>query len=61
MPVVGIVLGVTIAGEPIDARIIGGTVLVIAGVALVNSRYGRKPLYVRRAQRSTATETEVAA
>jgi drug/metabolite transporter (DMT)-like permease len=66
MPVVGIVLGVAVAGESIDARIIGGTVLVIAGVALVNSRYGRRPLFVRAAQRdterhSTTAEGEVAA
>ncbi|HYI21744.1 MAG TPA: EamA family transporter [Candidatus Limnocylindrales bacterium] len=47
MPVVGIILGVAVAGETIDARIISGTVLVIAGVALVNSRYGRRPLFAR--------------
>ncbi len=52
MPVVGIILGVAVAGEPIDARIIGGTAMVIAGVALVNSRYGRRPLFVRGSRRA---------
>jgi drug/metabolite transporter (DMT)-like permease len=36
-PVVGIALGVAIRGEQIDARIIAGTILVVGGVALVNS------------------------
>jgi drug/metabolite transporter (DMT)-like permease len=36
-PVVGIALGVAVRGEPIDARIIGGTILIVGGVALVNS------------------------
>jgi len=58
MPVVGIVLGVAVAGEPIDMRIIAGTVLVIAGVALVNSRYGRRPLFVGAARRSATAGAE---
>ena len=35
-PVVGIVLGFLVLQEPVDARIIFGTALVIAGVGLVN-------------------------
>ena len=31
--------------EPIDITLIGGTALVIAGVALVNGRWGRRPLF----------------
>jgi drug/metabolite transporter (DMT)-like permease len=56
MPVVGIILGVIVAAEPIDARILGGTVLVIAGVALVNARFGRRRLFTRAGQRTPATE-----
>ncbi|HSK93391.1 MAG TPA: EamA family transporter [Candidatus Angelobacter sp.] len=48
MPVVGIVLGVAVAAEPIDLRMVAGTVLIIGGVALVNTRYGRRRLFGRR-------------
>jgi len=47
LPVVGIVLGFLVLGEPIDARMLLGTALVIGGVALVNSRYGRRLLFAR--------------
>jgi drug/metabolite transporter (DMT)-like permease len=46
LPVFGIALG-TLIGEPITINRIAGTILIIAGVALVNSRYGNKPLFVR--------------
>ncbi len=49
LPVVGIVLGVIVLSEQVDARILLGTGLVIGGVALVNSRYGRRPLFQRPA------------
>jgi drug/metabolite transporter (DMT)-like permease len=39
-PVVGIALGVAVRNEPIDARIIGGTILVVGGVTLVNTTTG---------------------
>jgi drug/metabolite transporter (DMT)-like permease len=45
LPVVGIVLGFLVRGEPINATLIAGTALVIAGVALVNGRWGRRPLF----------------
>ena len=45
LPVVGIVLGFLVLQEPIDGRLIVGTVLVIAGVALVNSRWGRRRVF----------------
>lgn len=48
MPVVGIVLGVAIASEPIDLRMIAGAVPVIGGVALTNARYGQRRLFGRR-------------
>ncbi|MEX1169900.1 MAG: DMT family transporter [Chloroflexota bacterium] len=47
IPVVGIVLGFLVLSEPIDGRVLIGTALVIGGVALVNSRYGRRRLYGR--------------
>ena len=47
IPVVGIVLGYLVLQEPIDARIILGTGLVIAGVGLVNSRFGRRRVFGR--------------
>ena len=47
IPVVGIVLGYLVLAEPIDATIIVGTALVIAGIGLVNSRYGRRRLFGR--------------
>jgi len=47
IPVVGIILGYLVLGEPVDGRLIVGTVLVVGGVALVNSRYGRLRLFGR--------------
>ena len=47
IPVVGIALGYLVLQEPIDARIVIGTALVIAGIGLVNSRYGRRRLFGR--------------
>lgn len=38
IPVVGLALGAAVLGEPIDARLIGGTALVVGGIALVNLR-----------------------
>jgi drug/metabolite transporter (DMT)-like permease len=47
IPVVGIVLGFAVLNEPIDIRLLIGTGLVVGGVALVNSRYGRRRLFGR--------------
>ncbi len=47
IPVVGIALGYLVLAEPIDGRIIIGTALVIGGIGLVNSRFGRRRLYGR--------------
>jgi drug/metabolite transporter (DMT)-like permease len=47
LPVYGIALGALVLSEPIDARLLIGTALVIGGVALVNSRYGSRPLLAR--------------
>ena len=47
IPVVGIVLGYLVLAEPVDARIVFGTALVIAGIGLVNSRFGQRRLFGR--------------
>jgi drug/metabolite transporter (DMT)-like permease len=47
IPPVGIALGFLVLNEPIDARIIVGTGLVVAGVGLVNSKFGRRRLFGR--------------
>ena len=38
-PVVGVVLGVVFLGERLDVRLVGGTVLVLAGIGVVSLRY----------------------
>ena len=40
LPIWGILLGAIVLSEPIDARLILGTALVIGGIGLVNMRYG---------------------
>ena len=54
LPVYGIVLGYLVLQEPIDATLIVGTALVIAGVALVNSPWGQRRLFRARAPVETA-------
>ena len=53
LPVYGIVLGFLVLQEPVDATLIVGTALVIAGVALVNSPWGQRRLF----RASTPVET----
>jgi drug/metabolite transporter (DMT)-like permease len=48
LPVYGIALGGLVLNEPIDIRLLIGTALVIGGVALVNSRFGARPIAIRR-------------
>src|SRR5919112_6161612 len=47
LPVYGIALGALVLREPVSLSTIVGTVLVIGGIALVNSRYGSRPLFRR--------------
>jgi drug/metabolite transporter (DMT)-like permease len=47
IPVWGIILGFLVLAEPVDIRLLIGTVLVVGGVALVNSPYGRRRLFGR--------------
>jgi drug/metabolite transporter (DMT)-like permease len=47
LPVFGLVLGAIVLSEPVDARLIAGTSLVIGGIALVNARWGSRALFGR--------------
>ena len=53
LPIWGIVLGALVLQEPIDARLILGTALVIGGIALVNLRRSLRNS-VRRREAATA-------
>jgi drug/metabolite transporter (DMT)-like permease len=48
LPVFGIALGALVLSEPIAPSTLVGTVLVIGGIALVNSRFGTRPIFARR-------------
>ena len=50
LPVVGIVLGALVLGDPITGNRIGGVLLIIAGIALVNSGPALRRLVTSRAQ-----------
>jgi drug/metabolite transporter (DMT)-like permease len=50
LPVVGIVLGAVVLNDPITANRIGGTALIIAGIALVNSGPALRRLIPSRTQ-----------
>jgi drug/metabolite transporter (DMT)-like permease len=51
LPVYGIALGALVLHEHVDLRLLIGTGLVIGGVALVNSKYGARPLFERSSAR----------
>jgi drug/metabolite transporter (DMT)-like permease len=62
LPVVGIVTGALMFGEQVDARVVGGTGLILGGVTLVNSRFGTRRIFGRRtAEQSPDASTEAAA
>lgn len=48
LPIVGIVTGALMFGETIDLYVVIGTGMVIAGIALVNSKLGERRIYGRR-------------
>ncbi len=57
LPIWGLVLGAIVLSEPIDARLIAGTSLVIAGIGLVNMRGSVQQVLRRRpAPATTAPE-----
>jgi len=47
IPAVGIVLGFLVLNEPVDATLLLGTGLIVAGIGLVNSRFGRRRVFGR--------------
>ena len=49
LPIVGLVTGAVMFRETIDAIVLAGTALVLTGIALVNSRFGERRLFGRRA------------
>lgn len=49
LPVVGIALGFLVLHETIDIRVLLGAALIVGGVALVNSPFGQRRLFGRRA------------
>jgi drug/metabolite transporter (DMT)-like permease len=56
LPIWGIALGALVLAEPIDARLLIGTALVIAGIGLVNLRRGSLRLWGRRTTPVAPTE-----
>ena len=54
LPVFGIVLGAIVLSEEIDAGLLVGTALVIGGIALVNARWGSRPLFGQRTRAAAA-------
>jgi drug/metabolite transporter (DMT)-like permease len=60
IPVVGILLGFVVLHEPIDGRVLFGTLLIMLGIGLVNSRYGRRRLFGRRSPVEAADGVEPA-
>jgi drug/metabolite transporter (DMT)-like permease len=58
LPVYGIALGALVLREPIAASTLVGAALVIGGIAVVNSRYGARPLFARRKAAGVRLSTE---
>jgi drug/metabolite transporter (DMT)-like permease len=54
IPVVGIALGFLVLEETVDARVIVGTLAILAGIAIVNGRYGRRRVFGRQPADTTA-------
>jgi drug/metabolite transporter (DMT)-like permease len=54
LPVYGIALGALVRHEDVTTTTVLGTALVIGGIALVNSRYGTRPLF-SQADRAAAS------
>jgi drug/metabolite transporter (DMT)-like permease len=57
LPVWGIGLGFLVLGEPVDARMIAGTALIVTGIAFVNSRWGRRRIFGREVTGEAETAT----
>jgi drug/metabolite transporter (DMT)-like permease len=57
LPIWGIGLGALVLSEPITPNMLVGAGMIIGGIALVNSRYGTRPLFVRGGARAAAGTT----
>ena len=53
IPVIGIALGFLVLDETIDGRVVLGTLAILAGIAIVNGRYGRRRVFGRQAPPET--------
>jgi drug/metabolite transporter (DMT)-like permease len=47
LPIWGIALGFLVLNEQIDTRMLAGTALIVAGIGLVNSRWGQRRIFGR--------------
>src|SRR3954447_9150080 len=56
LPVYGIALGALVLHEGIEPSTLVGTVLIIAGIAIVNARFGTRPVLSRRPVERTVPE-----
>jgi drug/metabolite transporter (DMT)-like permease len=54
LPIYGIALGAAVLAEPIALTTLVGTGLIIGGIALVNARYGTRPVFARTTKPSTS-------
>jgi drug/metabolite transporter (DMT)-like permease len=61
MPVIGVGLGVSFLGEVLDPRVILGTLLVVAGVVLVNRKSVARRMIPREAQVGLPAQVELPA
>src|SRR4051812_4586496 len=55
LPIYGIALGALVLAEPIAPTTLLGTSLIIGGIALVNARFGTRPVFIRRRDRVTTS------
>ena len=56
LPVVGIVSGFVVRGEPVDLTLAIGTALILAGIGLTTSKRGRRTVFGRAAAQAAAAQ-----
>jgi drug/metabolite transporter (DMT)-like permease len=54
LPIVGIVSGFFVRGEPVDVTLVIGTGLILAGIGLTTTKFGQRRLYGRTAPAAAA-------
>jgi drug/metabolite transporter (DMT)-like permease len=57
LPIVGIGLGALVRHEVVTINTVIGTILVISGIALVNSRFGTRPLFAQNGNELAGPKT----